>query len=93
MIRFIFIVLLLVINVALADKILVVLPVPSKSHHILGEALAIALSKKGHELTVITAFPSGKHITNYTEVYYDGPVEFKERKYQQTNNRITKIGT
>lgn len=70
-------------NVALSDKILMVLQVASKSHHILGKALAIALAKKGHDVTVMTTFPSGKQMPNYTEVYYDEPVEFKEGKYRK----------
>lgn len=68
-------------HIALADKILVMIPVASQSHHILGEALAITLAKKGHQVTIYTSFPSGKNIQNYTEVYFDGPLEYKESKY------------
>lgn len=69
-------------HVTLADKILVLIPSASKSHHILGEALSTTLAKKGHQVSLYTVFPSGKNMENYTEVYLDGLLEYKQRKFE-----------
>lgn len=49
-------------------KILGVFPFPSKSHHILGSALLKELAKRGHEVTMVSAFPLDKPLKNYKDV-------------------------
>ncbi|CAK1545458.1 unnamed protein product [Leptosia nina] len=49
-----------------AYKILVVYPMPSRSHSILGDKLVNVLVKAGHEITYITPFPKG--ITTIKEI-------------------------
>lgn len=55
-----------------AFKILGVFPTMAKSHLIVGEALMKGLAKAGHDVTVLTAFPSTKKIANYTNIEASG---------------------
>ncbi|XP_044010377.1 UDP-glucosyltransferase 2-like [Aphidius gifuensis] len=48
-------------------RILAIFPYPSHSHQIIYHEVTIALANRGHELTVFTADPMNKKITNYTE--------------------------
>ncbi|XP_072946230.1 UDP-glucosyltransferase 2-like [Epargyreus clarus] len=65
---------LLVLRFALYNKaarILVVIPTPSISHHIVFYPLTQELAKRGHEVVVITtdpAFPKGEAPPNLTEI-------------------------
>lgn len=63
------------------SNILVLFPFPSKSHHILGEALVKALVKGGHHVTMVTSFHVKEDLTNYTEVLLKNVVQWKERKF------------
>lgn len=54
-----------------ASKILVVFPSSSKSHVILGQALAKGLLKNGHQVTMITSFKLNTKNKNYTEIFID----------------------
>ncbi|KAM3962161.1 UDP-glucosyltransferase 2-like [Aphomia sociella] len=46
-----------VLNLCSADKILVIFPLPGKSHNILGEGIVKHLLNAGHEVTFVTPFP------------------------------------
>ncbi|CAK1547661.1 unnamed protein product [Leptosia nina] len=51
-------------------RILAVFPTPSVSHQVVLQPLTLELAKRGHELTVITAYPlyASKNPENYTEI-------------------------
>ncbi|KAF5298652.1 hypothetical protein FQA39_LY11728 [Lamprigera yunnana] len=49
-------------------KILGVFPMPSKSHHILGESLLQGLAKAGHDVTMLSPFISKKLFPNYKDL-------------------------
>jgi len=49
-------------------KILGVLPVPSKSHWLIGHEMIKSLVDAGHEATVVTTFPLKSPIKNYEEI-------------------------
>ncbi|XP_068619918.1 UDP-glucosyltransferase 2-like [Battus philenor] len=51
-----------------AYKILIISPMPSKSHSILGYGLAKHLVNAGHEVTLVTSSPSNKQRANLTEI-------------------------
>ncbi|GBP21513.1 Ecdysteroid UDP-glucosyltransferase [Eumeta japonica] len=51
-----------------AYRILVVFPMPGKSHSILGQGFVDTLSQAGHEVTYITAFPYEKPPANVRQV-------------------------
>lgn len=68
-----------------AENVLLVFPIPTMSHHIVGEELAKALVKKGHHVTIITPFHAKEKPQNYTEVIIEGIVEWKERKYSYSH--------
>lgn len=60
--------------------VLVVFPVPTMSHHIVGETLAKALAKNGHHVTIITPFATKNKPHNYSEIVLAELVEWKESK-------------
>ncbi|XP_026462637.1 2-hydroxyacylsphingosine 1-beta-galactosyltransferase-like, partial [Ctenocephalides felis] len=66
---FVFLALSGVVNSA---KILIVFNAVSKSHHILGDALAIGLAEKGHEVLMVSPFKSSFKHANYKEILLDG---------------------
>lgn len=66
-----------------AANILVVFPMPSRSHQILGEELTKALLKKGHHVTMASAYRVKEKLENFTGIYLDGLVEYKESKCLQ----------
>ena len=49
-------------------RILCVLPFNGKSHFVMFEALCQGLAKRGHQIDVISHFPSKKPIANYTDI-------------------------
>ncbi|XP_041982834.1 UDP-glucosyltransferase 2-like [Aricia agestis] len=51
-----------------AYRILVVFPVPSKSHSILGHGVVNHLLDAGHEVVHVTSYPHGKTVKNLKEV-------------------------
>lgn len=55
-----------------AAKILALFPYPLKSHFIMFDALLVELAKRGHQLTVVNAFPKKQPVANYTEVDVSG---------------------
>ena len=62
-------------------KILGVFPTMAKSHLIVGEALMKGLAKAGHEVTILTAFPSTKKIANYTNIEASGITKVMHGKF------------
>lgn len=72
--------LIVTIFAANAANILVLFPVPSPSHQILGDELVKALLKKGHHVTMITPYGMKEKFKNYTEVLLEELVEYKESK-------------
>jgi hypothetical protein len=52
-------------------KILGLFAVSGKSHNNFFSALTTELSRRGHNLTVVTAFPSSYHSDNYREIFVD----------------------
>lgn len=58
-----------------------VFPVPSRSHQILGNKIAKALLKKGHNVTTIRPYPLGETLTNHTEIIPEGLLLYKQRKF------------
>ncbi|XP_045503982.1 UDP-glycosyltransferase UGT5-like [Colias croceus] len=49
-------------------KIMVVFPIASRSHSILGDRVVSLLAKTGHEVTYLTPFPKGKGPANVREI-------------------------
>lgn len=60
--------LLFITTYATASKILVVVPIPSRSHVILFESLVAELGKRGHQVTYISAHNLPKPAPNVTEI-------------------------
>lgn len=56
------------LNNVYSFKVLGILPMGSKSHYAIGSSVVDALYQAGHEVTVITPFPSDKPKENYREV-------------------------
>ncbi|KAF5270901.1 hypothetical protein FQR65_LT17759 [Abscondita terminalis] len=51
---------------------------PSQSHHIMGESLLKALADKGHEVTMLSPFPSKNKPRNYNEILIPGVSKGKD---------------
>ncbi|XP_038207504.1 UDP-glycosyltransferase UGT5-like [Zerene cesonia] len=49
-------------------KILIIFPLPAKSHSILGDGIVNALAKAGHEITYLTSIPHGQRPSNVREI-------------------------
>lgn len=64
-----------------AANILMLFPIPSPSHHILGDELAKALVKRGHHITMISPYKTTGKSENYTEIVLEELLEYKKRKY------------
>lgn len=71
---------LLLACTAKAANILVVFPIPSRSHQILGDEIVKALIKKGHHVTMASPYGMKEESENYTEIVLEGLVEYKESK-------------
>lgn len=59
-------------------NILGIFPIASPSHRILGDALFKELTKRGHHVTMLSPYPSKTPVENYTDIYLDGMIEYKE---------------
>lgn len=64
-----------VIAVARASNILVFMPMPFKSHFRGFQPLFEELSRRGHNVTVVSSYPQNRQIANYTEI---GPFVYKD---------------
>lgn len=51
------------------EKILGIVSMPSKSHYHLFERLFIELTKKGHEVTLITPFKQSQPVPKFKEIF------------------------
>ncbi|CAB3362220.1 Hypothetical predicted protein [Cloeon dipterum] len=49
-------------------RILAIFPFISKSHIIVLNGLTVELSKRGHEMVVVSGFPQSKKLPNYTDI-------------------------
>lgn len=56
-----------------SSRILLVFPSSSPSHLIIAKALAKELANRGHEMTVVSAFPLSKPMKNYRDIKVDFP--------------------
>lgn len=65
----------------IALNVLGIFEIPSKSLHILGYELLIGLASKGHNVTLMSSFPMETKTPNFTHVYIEGLLEYKEGKY------------
>nr|CAD7203160.1 unnamed protein product [Timema douglasi] len=54
-------------------RILGLFPVPARSHIIVFEPLMKELAARGHQVTVVSAFPLDKPMENYTDIKLDMP--------------------
>lgn len=59
-------------------NILGIFPIASPSHRILGDALLKELARRGHNVTMLSPYPSKTPVENYTDIYLDGMIEYKE---------------
>lgn len=50
------------------SRILVIFPTVSQSHIIPLQTLTLALADKGHDITFVSTYPSGKKVKNYREI-------------------------
>ncbi|XP_058833856.1 UDP-glycosyltransferase UGT5-like [Topomyia yanbarensis] len=64
-------------------KILCILPTGGKSHDIIGTAFMRPLAEAGHDVTVVTAYPTKNKPANYREIVLTGLLE--EYADQETN--------
>lgn len=78
---------LALLSSALCSKILVVVPLPARSHANLFDPLVEELSKNGHEVTFITAFPLKKPLKNVEEIAFD-PSSFKPMKKEEDGKDV-----
>ena len=78
MAKFLGIIFLLIASMKCLESanILVIFHMPAYSHFVLGESLVKGLAQKGHNVTLISAFPqkekSYRHITVVYEAYKQG---------------------
>ncbi|CAG9854539.1 unnamed protein product [Phyllotreta striolata] len=66
-----FLILLTLLSFSQCYKILVVFPLPSKSHYFLGNAIGRGLANAGHDVTVVAAFEDKSAPKNYRSVVLD----------------------
>uniref|UniRef100_A0A1B6KQH8 UDP-glucuronosyltransferase n=1 Tax=Graphocephala atropunctata TaxID=36148 RepID=A0A1B6KQH8_9HEMI len=84
-------VLLLLLTVAgctHSARILAVLPMPAKSHHIMFQAIFRSLSARGHQIVCYTSTPLSTHVENYTEIPLKDADEIKEALTQDYFNGL-----
>lgn len=75
------------IHVCAGSRILVIVPMPARSHSILFERLVIELAKKGHQVTYISSFKQSEDVPNLEEIVLPNLHTFLIRK---KTNRFTK---
>ncbi|KAG5880554.1 hypothetical protein JTB14_021226 [Gonioctena quinquepunctata] len=56
-------------------KILGINSHPGKSHYIFGERILKELAKRGHEVTMVSAYTLKQSVPNFTDIYLDGFLE------------------
>lgn len=75
-----------------AINVLGIFEIPSKSVHILGHELMLGLVKRGYNVTLISSFLPDKQEANYTHIYLEGLLEFKEKNYADHIQGESKFG-
>ncbi|KAF5304917.1 hypothetical protein FQR65_LT00801 [Abscondita terminalis] len=70
--------LLIIITNGYCARILGIFNIPSQSHHILGEILLKALAAKGHQVTMLSPFPSKITPPNYEQILTPDLVKIKD---------------
>nr|AVT42208.1 UDP-glucuronosyltransferase 40AB1 [Lissorhoptrus oryzophilus] len=68
-------------------KILVLFPLPARSHYNLGVQLAKGLTQFGHEVTIVAAFSEPKPPKGFKEIYLPELVEMREN----SDNEMGKV--
>lgn len=66
---------LLLSQIAFGARILGIFPMNSFSHYILAHTLLEEMTKRGHEVVLITPYTQNKEIRNYKEIYLKGLIE------------------
>lgn len=59
----------LLMSFSSASRVLFLFPTPSKSHMIIVNALSTTLAQRGHDVTVVSAFPLSKKIDNHRDIF------------------------
>lgn len=68
-------VILALVSVSESAKILSLMTIISRSHHIFNRALSLELAKRGHQVTVFTPDKEKKPVPNLREIYIEGVYE------------------
>ncbi|CAH0556951.1 unnamed protein product [Brassicogethes aeneus] len=85
-VRSILLCLLLQIALGQSAKVLLVFPVPSSSHHILGTSLAKGLANAGHDVTLVSPYvDKNKQIENKNGKYNQIVVKEIDKQYKHDN--------
>lgn len=74
-------ILILTANFINCAKILGVFPSPGYSQFILGEVLMTELARRGHEVTMISAYRPKEELKNYRTILADDMVNRPQRMY------------
>lgn len=69
-------------GIVLSANILVVYPMPSRSHQLVYKPLLRELARRGHQLTVLTPFTEEKQLPNITEIKIPSKAVDMMSKYQ-----------
>lgn len=73
-------------------RILGVFPLNGRSHWMMAESIMVALTKRGHQVDVITHFPMKKTPSNYTEINIAGSLEAVQNNMDaKTATQFTKM--
>ncbi|XP_060527648.1 UDP-glycosyltransferase UGT5-like isoform X2 [Cylas formicarius] len=86
MIRFIIIFVLFFVSCGYCANVLIIFPMPGKSHYILGNGLAKGLAKHGFNVTLVSPFEE-KHLPeNYNQIVLDGILKKMEEQFRKSVN-------
>ncbi|KAJ8924523.1 hypothetical protein NQ315_007321 [Exocentrus adspersus] len=64
-----------ILVLARCKKILGIYSHPGKSHQVLGEVILKKLAERGHNITMVSAYPLKTPVENYKDVFLDGFLE------------------
>lgn len=76
---------LIFIQITESAKILAIFPFPGRSQYILVQPFLKTLAQRGHELTVINAYPSKENVTNYRDVAVIEMLDIQKGKWKLNN--------
>lgn len=77
-------ILLTLLGVASSSRILFLYPTPSKSHMLVAHSLSTSLAKRGHEITMLSAFPLDKEVQNHRDIV----VPFDDKDFKELMKQI-----